>query len=181
VWAYHRQRRPRAAHLRSVARFRRWWTPTLAAVASARCDRGPSTSSDRLVDVTGYSGTPLAAKLGIRPDSTLMILGAPSEISFELPAGVVIRRRARGAADVVVSFHARVTTLPHRVESLSKLVFPAGGLWIAWPKKASGIESDITDHLVREEALRLGLVDNKVCAIDETWTALRLVWRRENR
>jgi hypothetical protein len=60
-------------------------------------------------------------------------------------------------------------------------VFPAGGLWVSWPKKASGVETDMTDHAVRGLAQPIGLVDNKVCAIDENWTALRLVWRRENR
>jgi hypothetical protein len=61
------------------------------------------------------------------------------------------------------------------------MIFPAGGLWIAWPKRTSGVATDITDHVIREEALPLGLVDNKVCAVDETWSGLRVVWRRELR
>jgi hypothetical protein len=71
--------------------------------------------------------------------------------------------------------------LEQRLEKLGAAVFPAGGLWIAWPKKSSGVPTDIDDHVVRALSIPLGLVDNKVCAIDETWTALRLVWRRENR
>lgn len=119
--------------------------------------------------------------MGIRSGSTLVILGAPSEISIDLPPMVAVRRRARGPADVVVVFITRAESLRRRVASLSQLVFPGGGLWIAWPKKTSGLVTDITDHVVRDVALPLGLVDNKVCAIDETWTGLRLVWRTENR
>ena len=131
--------------------------------------------------MAGYSATPLAAKLGIRSNSTLVILGAPPEISFDLPPTVVVRHRALGPADVVVVFNTRAESLRRVVESLCQLIFPDGGLWIAWPKKSSGLATDITDHVVRELALALGLVDNKVCSIDETWTGLRLVWRRENR
>jgi hypothetical protein len=78
---------------------------------------------------------------------------------------------------VVVAFFVRLSDLARRVGPLGRMVYPAGGLWIAWPKKASGVVTDITDHRVRHEALPLGLVDNKVCAVDATWTGLRLVWR----
>jgi len=131
--------------------------------------------------MVGYSGTPLATKLGINSDTTLILLGAPSDLSIELPPGVIVRRRAQGSADVIVSFTTRGESLRRGVGALGQLVFPNGALWIAWPKKASGVVTDVTEHVVREVALPLGLVDNKVCAIDETWTGLRFVWRTERR
>jgi hypothetical protein len=110
-----------------------------------------------------------------------VLLHAPDGILGELPSGVVVRNRARGRADVVVAFLTAGAQLERRLDGLGAVVFPAGALWIAWPKKRSGVRTDVTDHLVRERALPRGLVDNKVCAIDETWTGLRLVWRREHR
>ncbi len=98
-----------------------------------------------------------------------------------LPAGVVVKKQARGHADVVVEFVTGRSKLEQRLDLLQKLIFPSGGLWIAFPKRSSGVETDITDHVVRELALPLGLVDNKVCAIDDIWTGLRLVWRSELR
>jgi hypothetical protein len=131
--------------------------------------------------VAGYSGTPLAAKLGIKVGATVAVVDAPDGFLGELPDGVVVRSRVRGRVDVVVGFFTRRAGLERRLGALSNSVFPAGSLWVAWPKKASGADTDMTDHAVRELALPIGLVDNKVCAIDGTWTALRLVWRRENR
>ncbi|HEY6473864.1 MAG TPA: DUF3052 domain-containing protein, partial [Acidimicrobiales bacterium] len=86
-----------------------------------------------------------------------------------------------GSADVVVAFFVRRSDFERRIEGLAKMIFPAGGLWVAWPKRASGRETDMHEGVVREAALPLGLVDNKVCAIDDTWTGLRVVWRRERR
>jgi hypothetical protein len=126
-------------------------------------------------------GTPLAAKLAITEGSTLVLLQAPPGILVGMSPGVVVRHRAGGRADVVVAFFTERATFERRLEALGKMIFPAGGLWIAWPKRASGVATDLTDHAVRESALPLGLVDNKVCAIDATWTGLRLVWRRELR
>ena len=120
-------------------------------------------------------------KLGIREGDTVALLGAPGGLLADLPPGVVVKRNGRGRADVVVGFFVRRAALTRRLGSLGRMVFPAGGLWIAWPKKASGVATDLTDHAVRHEALPLGLVDNKVCAIDETWTGLRLVWRQRHR
>ena len=120
-------------------------------------------------------------KLGVKEGSTLALLNAPAGVITGLPAGVAVRHQARGSADVVVEFATKHAKLEKRIESLERMIYPSGGLWIAWPKRASGIETDITDHVVREVALPRGLVDNKVCAIDETWTGLRLVWRREHR
>jgi hypothetical protein len=131
--------------------------------------------------VAGYSGTPVAAKLGIKEGTTVALLNAPPGVIDGLPVGVVVKTQARGHADVVVEFVTSRSKLERRLDLLQKLIFPSGGLWIAWPKRSSGVETDITDHVVRELALPLGLVDNKVCAIDDIWTGLRLVWRRQLR
>ncbi len=131
--------------------------------------------------MTATPGTPLATKLGIREGSTLALLGEPVPPALELPSGVQVRRRTGGRADVVVTFVTEVADMEERMARLGRMVFPAGSLWIAWPKRSSGLVTDVTDHEVRRVALPLGLVDNKVCAIDDTWTGLRLVWRRELR
>jgi hypothetical protein len=131
--------------------------------------------------MAGYSGTPLVKKLGIKEQSKVVLLGAPPGLLAELPAGVTLRRDLRGAADVVLAFLTTRVKLEEGIAPLGRTVFPKGGLWIAWPKRASGLETDISDHVVREVALPLGLVDNKVCAVDDIWTGLRLVWRVEHR
>jgi hypothetical protein len=131
--------------------------------------------------VAGYSGTPLPSKLGVKHGSTLALLRAPPGILAELPPGVVVKHQARGKADVVLAFFTCRAEFERRIGPLETMIFPAGGLWIAWPKRASGVETDITEDVVREVALPRGLVDNKVCAIDQTWSALRIVWRREHR
>jgi hypothetical protein len=131
---------------------------------------------------SGYSGTPLPRKLGIKPGHRIALLGAPD--GFELgglPDGVQVKRRAAGTADVIVTFHTRRAELERRLPALRALMEPAAGLWIAWPKRASKIETDITEDVLREIALPTGLVDNKVCAIDDTWSGLRLVIRLEHR
>ena len=128
----------------------------------------------------GYSGTPLPRKLGIKPGHRLVLLGAPDGFDAtlgELPGDVRIARRAAGRADVIVSFHTRRATLERRLPALRALMEPAAGLWIAWPKRASGVATDMTEDVVRAVALPTGLVDNKVCAIDATWSGLRLVIR----
>ncbi len=131
--------------------------------------------------MAGYSGTPLPKKLGIAEGSSLALIGAPQGVVDGLPAGVTVKRQARGSADVVVAFFTKRRDFERRIEGLAKMIFPAGGLWVAWPKRASGRETDMHEGVVREVALPLGLVDNKVCAIDDTWTGLRVVWRRERR
>jgi hypothetical protein len=131
--------------------------------------------------VAGYSETPLPKKLGIAAGSSLALIDAPEGVVAGLPAGVTVKRQARGTADVVVAFFVRRRDFERRIEGLANMVFPAGGLWVAWPKRASGRETDMHEGVVREVALPLGLVDNKVCAIDDTWTGLRVVWRRERR
>jgi len=134
--------------------------------------------------VVGYSGTPLPQKLGIKPVHRVAVLRAPDgfhNVLAPLPDGVAVRDRARGPLDVILFFVRSRDQLESRFERLSAALNPAGGLWIAWPKRSSGVETDLTEDAVREVALPRGLVDNKVCAIDDTWSGLRLVIRRENR
>ena len=134
--------------------------------------------------MVGYSGTPLPRKLGIRPGSSIAILRPPDGFHNhlgELPEDVSVRARARASVDVILFFVTRRAELERRLERLQAALDPAGGLWIAWPKRSSGVDTDITEDAVHEIALPRGLVDNKVCAIDDTWSGLRLVIRRENR
>jgi hypothetical protein len=126
----------------------------------------------------GYSGTPLPKKLGIKDGHRVLLLGAADDFALD---GVRAGRTARGKADVIVSFHTERRDFERRLPELRALMEPAAGLWIAWPKKASKVRTDMTEDVVREVALPTGLVDNKVCAIDETWSGLRLVIRLEHR
>jgi hypothetical protein len=132
----------------------------------------------------GYSGTPLVQKLGIKPGSRLGLVGAAKEFDAtlgELPPGVSVRRRARGPLDVIVAFCSGRAELERRLPALRRALEPAGGLWIAWPKRSSGVVSDLNEGVVRELGLGAGLVDNKVCAIDEVWSGLRFVYRLADR
>jgi len=129
----------------------------------------------------GYSGTPLAKKLGIKPGHRLLLLGAPEGFDLELPADVRVVRRASGKADVILSFHTERAALERRLPALRACMEPAAGLWIAWPKRAAKVPTDITEGVVRELGLAHVLVDNKVAAIDETWSGLRLVIRLKDR
>ncbi len=131
--------------------------------------------------MAGYSGTPLSTKLGIEEGSKLVLIEAPDGVISDLPPRVTVVRQARGRADVVVGFFTERAEFERRLAAMAKVVFPAGGLWVAWPKRASGVDTTMSEHVVRELALPLGLVDNKVCAIDETWSGLRVVWRKERR
>jgi hypothetical protein len=134
--------------------------------------------------VVGYSGTALPQKLGMKTGTTLLILSAPQgvdDLLGPLPDGVVVRRRGTPRADVVLCFVTSSDELRARFDPLAKAVFPAGGLWFAWPKRSSGVPTDLTEDVIRDHALAVGLVDNKVCAVDETWSALRIVHRKENR
>jgi hypothetical protein len=132
----------------------------------------------------GYSGTPLPKKLGIKPGHRLGLIGAPDDFEAtlgELPEDVAVRRRVRGRFDVVVAFFVERRALEQRLETLRASLEPAGGLWIAWPKRASGVATDVDEGVVRELGLAAGLVDNKVCAIDAVWSGLRLVYRLRDR
>lgn len=132
--------------------------------------------------MAGYSTNPLAKKLGIKPGATLGVLGAPDGFAIpDLPPGVDPRTSARGPLDIIVSFHTDRADLDRRLPVLTRALHVDGGLWVAWPKRASGVATDITEDVVREVALPRGLVDVKVCAIDDTWSGLRLCLRRELR
>ncbi len=132
--------------------------------------------------MAGYSGTPLAKKLGIAATTSLAVLGAPDGFAIDgLPRGVNARTSARGLLDVIVSFHVRRAHLETRLPTLLRALVVDGGLWVAWPKRSSGVPTDISEDVVREVALPAGLVDVKVCAIDDTWSGLRLCVRRELR
>jgi hypothetical protein len=138
----------------------------------------------RTHDSAGYSGTALPKKLGIKERSTIGFVNAPADFADtlgRLPEGVTARERVRGRLDVIVCFATRRAQLERRIERLKGALDPAGRLWVAWPKRASGVTTDMTEDVVREVALPLGLVDNKVAAIDETWSGLQLVIRRELR
>jgi hypothetical protein len=112
--------------------------------------------------VEGYRGTPLSVKLGIKETSTVAVLHAPVSFELDLPAGVEVRRRARGRADVVVAFFTHKPKLAREIDALGRMIVPSGARWIVWPKKASTVVTDVTDHVVRDTAVPLGLVDNKV-------------------
>ncbi len=130
--------------------------------------------------LAAYSGTPLPKKLGIKPDSVVALVGAPEgfeELLGELPEGVTLRPRAQGRCDLIVWFAASRRELERRVARLGS-VAGAGGLWIAWPKKASGVVTDLSERVVREAGLAAGLVDYKIAAIDETWSGLRFARRK---
>ena len=130
----------------------------------------------------GYSDTPLPRKLGIKPGHRVLLLSAPDGFALAgLPGGVRVAHRLGGEADVIVSFHTDRADLARRMPRLRAAMEPAAGLWIAWPKRASKLPTDLTEDVVRELALANVLVDNKVAAIDETWSGLRLVIRLRDR
>jgi hypothetical protein len=131
----------------------------------------------------GY-GAPLPRKLGFAPGITAAFVNAPEhfrELLGELPDGVAVRGRLRGPLDLVVCFVTSRRDLERRLPALRAALAPAGMLWIAWPKRASRVETDMSEDVVREVALPTGLVDTKVAAIDATWSGLRLVIRKELR
>jgi hypothetical protein len=132
----------------------------------------------------GYSGTPLAKKLGIATDAEVVVVNEPDgfrPMLEPLPEGVTFRSALRGQADVVMLFVIERKEFERRIATAEKAIFPNGAIWVAWPKKASKVPTDMTEDVVRAVALPRGLVDNKVCAIDEVWSGLRIVWRKENR
>jgi hypothetical protein len=135
----------------------------------------------------GYSGTPLAKKLGCKPGGRLLTRGAPEGFTVDdLPDGCTQAQlagdqQAGEAGDVVIAFFSARAELAAAIDKLGKAIFPAGAVWIAWPRRAAGHESDIRDQDVRDLALPLGLVDVKVAALGEDWSGLRLVWRTERR
>ncbi|WP_163572969.1 DUF3052 domain-containing protein [Fodinicola feengrottensis] len=131
--------------------------------------------------MTGYSGTPLARKLGVKPGHVLALIDAPAGWAVpDLPGGVDVRTGGDGPADVlIILFVDRLADLD--LTAPGRRIFPAGMVWVAWPRRAGGHTSDITDNDVRGHALSLGLVDVKVAALDTDWSGLKVVWRKENR
>ena len=127
--------------------------------------------------MAGYSGTPLPQKLGIKDGHVVVQLGGPEEL---LP-GVAVRRRLPSHADVVLFFVTERAALAKRLAALRSSIEPASTLWVCWPKKASKVPTDITEDVIREVVLPTGLVDVKVCAVDEVWSGLKLVVHKELR
>jgi hypothetical protein len=128
----------------------------------------------------GYSSTPQAKKLGLKPGHRVRIDQPPDGWALDEPSGLLMVERT-AAADVIVSFFRTAAELAARLPALAADIYPQGALWIAWPRRAAGHRSDISENLVREQALPLGIVDVKVAALDDDWSALRFVWRVENR
>jgi hypothetical protein len=131
----------------------------------------------------GYGG-PLVKKLGFKPGFTVAYVNAPDDFDGllgELPDDVTVRRQLRGPLDLIVCFVTARRDLERRLPKLRAALRPAGMLWIAWPKRASGVPTDMTEDVVRDVALPTGLVDTKVAAISDVWSGLRLVIRKELR
>jgi hypothetical protein len=136
------------------------------------------------VSPAGYSGTPLPVKLGIKPGAAVAFPGAPDgfgAVLGDLPDGVQIRSRLTGRLDAIVLFVTRRAELNRRFRSAAKSLDADGGLWVAWPKKSSGVDTDLSFESLQRTGLEAALVDNKVAAVDETWSGLRFVYRVADR
>ena len=134
--------------------------------------------------MAGYSPRPLVAKLGIKPGARVALVGAPEGFESELdplPPGAQLARRLSKGVDVAIMFTTSRAVLAKRWDALTAAVGPTGAVWVAWPKRASGVTTDITEDVVRDVVLPTGWVDVKVAAIDETWSGLRCVLRRDHR
>ena len=132
----------------------------------------------------GYSGTPLAKKLGMGPASRVCVLHAPANYRELLPTldpGVVLQASADSQTDIVHLFAERKAVLQAELAPLCRTIRPDAAVWVSWPKKASRVPTDITEDTIREVALPLGLVDVKVCAVSDVWSGLKLVVRKELR
>jgi hypothetical protein len=136
------------------------------------------------VPTAGYSGTPLVDKLGFRPDMRVLFVDAPAHLDAlleGLPEGVRVLARPAAQLDLVLLFCTERSELAGGLQRLQPKLDAAGMIWVAWPKQAAKVATDLTENVVREVALPRGLVDVKVCAIDATWSGLKLVIRRELR
>jgi hypothetical protein len=134
--------------------------------------------------MAGYSGTPLAKKLGIKPDHRLYVENGPADylqLVEPLPDGVTLVERLAGKVDMIHLFTKQAAELAARLPRYRNRIVEDGVVWVSWPKKAAKIPTDVTEDVIREIALPLGLVDTKVCAVDEIWSGLKLVIRLENR
>ena len=131
------------------------------------------------MDTAGYSGTPQAQKLGLKPGVAWDVVDAPDDWAFEVAPDPAVRSTAD--AGVVLLFVRTGDDVRRGIERLERRIFPAGALWVAWPRKAAGHVSEVDENLIRDTALLRGLVDVKVAALDTDWSALKIVWRKENR
>ncbi len=129
----------------------------------------------------GYSGTPLYRKLGIKPGSTLSARHAPAHYQMLLEGLPEDVKWVKGKADLVHFFVERRSALEASLPSLMADIPKNGAIWVSWPKKSSGVATDVTEDVIRAAALAVGLVDVKVCAVDEVWSGLKVVYRLENR
>jgi len=133
------------------------------------------------VTTPGYSGRPQAAKLGLKPEHRVHLQNRPDGWALTDPPAGLAGPGPDGQADVVLAFFTSAEEIGGQIGELARRIYPAGALWVAWPRRAGGHRSDITDNVIREHVLPIGLVDVKVAAIDDDWSGLRVVWRRENR
>jgi hypothetical protein len=134
--------------------------------------------------VSGYSGKPVVQKLGVKPGFRILCVGAPAayaDIVGKLPAGVTMASAAKAPLDMVHLFVTEAKGLAAKLRDYRKAIAPDGMIWVSWPKKSSGVATDLSDVVVRDTALPLGLVDIKVCAIDDTWSGLKFVIPRDQR
>jgi hypothetical protein len=127
--------------------------------------------------VAGYSGTPLERKLGVKPDQVVFLDGAPQTLALDAP----ITRRLPKHLDLSLTFHTSAARLARRMPQLIERTSQAGMIWVCWPKKAARVETDLDENVVRQIGLDAGLVDVKVCAIDEVWSGLKFVRRLADR
>ena len=133
---------------------------------------------------SGYSGTPLAKKLGFKEGSVVYARNAPDhyrDLLGPLPPGILFPKRVTDQVDIVHGFFLKVSDLELELARLRKMLAPHAAIWVSWPKKASKVATDITEDVIRSVALPLGFVDIKVCAVDETWSGLKLVVRKSLR
>ncbi len=134
--------------------------------------------------MAGYSGTPLPQKLGIKPGLMVVTINAPANyrrLLGQIPDSVTFSERLKSGSSFVHLFTSRRSEMQKKMSILRDKISDNGAIWVSWPKKSSGISTDVTEDVIREIALPLGFVDIKVCAVDETWSGLKLMIRRENR
>ena len=134
--------------------------------------------------MAGYSGTPLPQKLGIKPGLTVVPINAPANyrrLLGQIPDSVTFSERLKSGSSFVHLFTSRRSEMQKKMSILRDKISDNGAIWVSWPKKSSGISTDVTEDVIREIALPLGFVDIKVCAVDDIWSGLKLMIRRENR
>ena len=134
--------------------------------------------------MAGYSGTPLVKKLGIKPGHRITFIAAPKNYAAtlgKLPPEVSVSRAPNGTLDFIQLFVRNRSALESELPRAQGVLAQGGMLWISWPKQASGIRTDLNENTIREFALASGLVDVKVCAVDDTWSGLKLVYRVRDR